>query len=113
MADTHEPGAHGHGDSHGHHGPNLIIYLSVAGALAVFTAVSFIVSAIGMAHNYVGLTIILGVAICKASLVTAFFMHVKYDWRNVYFIIIPIMILAVMMVIVLMPDGVIGWRHSP
>src|SRR5688572_12182181 len=106
MADTHDHGAHGHTHghghghghghdvAHGHHGPNMTVYLSVAGALAVFTIVSFVVNAwVRGDHDnraMTGLAIILAVAVCKAGLVAAFFMHVKYDFGKVYFIIFPI-----------------------
>ena len=109
MADTHDSIA-GEG-GHVHHGPTLPVYLAIAAALSVFTAVSFIVSAAGYAHTMGGLTIILGVAVCKATLVGMFFMHLKYDWFKLYFMIIPVFILAVMMMLVLMPDTVVAWSH--
>jgi hypothetical protein len=36
-------------------------------------------------------------------------MHLKQDWGKVYCIMVPVLIMCVMMVIVLMPDGVLGW----
>src|SRR6476646_3294923 len=99
MADTHDSIA-GEG-GHVHHGPTLPVYLTIAAVLSVFTAVSFIVSWLGYAHSIPGLTIILGVAVCKATLVGAFFMHLKYDWFKLYFLIIPVFVLAVMMMLVL------------
>ena len=55
-----------------------------------------------------GFVLILGVAFLKAFLVGFYFMHLKWDWRLFYFIIVPVFILGVMMVIILMPDCVIG-----
>jgi caa(3)-type oxidase subunit IV len=55
--------------------------------------------------------LILGVAICKAVLVAMFFMHLKFDWARLYFMIIPVMILGTMMVVVLLPDIVLAWHH--
>jgi cytochrome c oxidase subunit IV len=105
---------HGHdsvaGEGRKHHGPSLAVYLGVAAALGVFTAVSFIVSATGHAHSITGLVIIMTVAVCKAILVGAFFMHLTYDWGKLYFLIIPALILGVMMMIVLTPDMVMAWR---
>jgi caa(3)-type oxidase subunit IV len=49
------------------------------------------------------------VAVCKAVLVGMFFMHLKYDWGKLYFIIVPISILGLMMMIVLLPDIVLAW----
>jgi cytochrome c oxidase subunit 4 len=112
MADTHDSIAGETG--HGHHGPTLPLYLSVAAVLGVFTAVSFIVNDLvrhEMMSAMSGLVIILGVAVCKAALVGAFFMHLKYDWFKLYFMIVPVFILAVMMMLVLMPDIVVAWRH--
>jgi cytochrome c oxidase subunit 4 len=68
-----------------------------------------------MAHNKtitygMSFVLILSVAIIKATLVGLYFMHAKYDWGRIYFLIIPAAILATMMMIVLMPDIVLGWR---
>ncbi len=52
------------------------------------------------------------VAIIKAVCVASVFMHLKFDWGRLYCIVIPVSILAVMMVIVLLPDIVIGWHHG-
>src|ERR1041385_2355118 len=108
-------------DSHGHeagqhHGPNIMAYFMVFGALCVFTAVSFFVND-WVHHKHIsamtGLFIILGVAICKAFLVGAVFMHLKWEFYKLYFIIIPVSILGVMMMLVLLPDAVLVWHHEP
>ena len=62
--------------------------------------------------SHTGMAIIMGVAVCKATLVCMFFMHLKYEWSKLYFLIVPVGILAVMMIIVFMPDGVVGWHHD-
>jgi caa(3)-type oxidase subunit IV len=108
---------HGHdsiaGEGHKHHGPTLGLYLGVAAVLGVFTASSFIFNYM-VRHDALskmgGLWLILGVAVCKAVLVAAFFMHLRYDWFKLYFLIVPALILAVMMIIVLTPDMVLAWR---
>jgi cytochrome c oxidase subunit IV len=101
-------------ESHGaaeHHGPTVQVYLGVFGALCVFTLVSFLVNYILGIGSHVGMGIIMVVAVCKASLVIMFFMHLKYEWMKLYFLIIPVAVLGVMMMIVLMPDGVAGWPN--
>jgi caa(3)-type oxidase subunit IV len=106
MADAHAAEAH--------HGPNVRLYLLIGGCLAVFTAVSFIVNYLvqqGTVTPQMGFVIILGVAVCKAVLVAMYFMHLKYDWGRVYFMIVPVLILGTMFVIVLLPDIVFGWRE--
>lgn len=103
MADTHS-----HGDDHG----NLFkVYMIVAVALAVATAASFIVNQT-VSTKAAAFVMILGVAIIKATLVGTYFMHLKWDWKLLYFLIVPAFILGTMMMIVLMPDTVIGPLHD-
>jgi caa(3)-type oxidase subunit IV len=110
MNDSHDP--------HAHAGINVKTYFVIFGALAIFTAVSFLVN-FGEHHPeenplisiYVGFVLILGVAVCKAVLVATYFMHLKIDWFRLYFVIVPVMLLAVMMIIVLLPDIVLAWHH--
>ena len=98
-----------------HHGPSLRAYFYVFGALAVFTAVSFLAN-IGVRHhvinNVTSFTIILVVAVCKALLVAVFFMHLLLDWKRVYILIIPALVLGPMLVIVLLPDIVMAWHYA-
>ena len=109
MAETHPPGAHAH------HGPTLQLYLMVGISLSVFTALSFVFNwmarekMIGVETSFV---LILGVAVCKAVLVGLFFMHLKYEWGKLYFMIVPAFILGAMMMFVLLPDIVISWQAS-
>src|SRR4051812_35860127 len=101
-------------DSHDDaHGPSVQVYMIIFGALCVFTAISFIVNAIFGIGSGTGMAIIMGVAICKATLVCMFFMHLKYEWSKLYFLIVPVAILGVMMIIVLLPDIVLMWPNDP
>ena len=101
-------------DAHdAHHGPDVKAYLVVFGALSIFTGLSFLFNTMARAETITHLTsflLILLVAIVKATLVGMYFMHAKYDWGRIFFMIIPAFILATMMIIVLMPDIVVGWR---
>ncbi len=101
MSDPHE--------NEGHHGPNVRAYLMVFGALAVCTALSFLVNA-ALGQNVRSASIIMVVAVIKAVLVAMIFMHLKWDWGRLYFLIFPAFILGTMMVIVLLPDVVFAWR---
>lgn len=96
------------------HGPSFQAYMYVFYALSVFTAVSFI-SNYFVAHKLglvqLSMWIILGVAVVKATLVAMIFMHLKFDWPKLYCIIIPVCVMGVMMMIVLLPDIVLGWHH--
>jgi heme/copper-type cytochrome/quinol oxidase subunit 4 len=90
-------------------------YITVFIALSVFTALSFIFNHAANKEwisRHVSFVLILGVAVIKAVLVGLIFMHLKFDWGKVYFIIVPIFILGVLMMVVLMPDIVIAWQPS-
>jgi caa(3)-type oxidase subunit IV len=95
-----------------HHGPNVNAYYVVFGALAGFTAISFGVNSYFGPGSMKGMLIILGVAVIKAVLVAFIFMHLKWEWRKLYFMIVPALVLAPMLVIVLLPDIVLAWRNA-
>ena len=38
-------------------------------------------------------------------------MHLKFDWGRLYFLIIPALVLATLLVIVLLPDIVLAWHN--
>jgi cytochrome c oxidase subunit IV len=95
-----------------HHGPDVKAYLVIFGALSIFTALSFVFNKMARSQTItheMSFVLILGVAVIKATLVGMYFMHAKYDWGRIYFLIIPAFVLATMMMIVLMPDIVLGW----
>jgi cytochrome c oxidase subunit 4 len=65
-----------------HHGPSLLVYFAVFGALLVGTTVT-------VAAAYVDLgplnnVVMLGIAVTKATLVVLYFMHVRYGPRLVW-----------------------------
>lgn len=100
-----------HSDTH--HGPNVKAYFIVFGALSIFTAFSFFANS--LAHDQhishgTSFAIILGVATIKAALVGMIFMHLKWDWGKLFFMIIPAFIIATMFIIVLLPDIVLAWH---
>lgn len=101
-----------HGSA-GQHGPSIKTYLMIFGALCAFTLVSFVVNwcvrHMGLSP-YAGFIIILSVAVCKAALVGAYFMHLMFDWGRVYLLIIPTLVLGPMMLLVLLPDIVLAWQ---
>lgn len=105
MTEAATPAAHGH-----HAGPGIKAYMGVFAALSVFTAVSFIFyEALPKDQSFI---LILLVAVAKALLVGAIFMHLVLDWGKIYYLIVPAFILGALLIIVLMPDIVLGW-HQP
>jgi cytochrome c oxidase subunit 4 len=97
----------------GHVGPSYSSYVAVFVALCVFTAISFLVNFTFGIGSHLGMYIIMTVAVCKATLVCMFFMHLKYEWSKLYFLIVPVAILGVMMMIVLLPDIVFSKSAHP
>ncbi len=90
-------------------------YIGIFIALCIFTALSFIFNELvrhGVIGVYTSATAILIVAVIKAGCVAYIFMHLKWDWGKVFFIMIPVAIMCVMLVIVLLPDGVLGWSRQ-
>lgn len=109
----HEHGHHGHDQGHAHHGPSLQLYLTIFVALSVFTIVSFIVNGAVRSESLTpetGFALILGVAVIKAVLVGMVFMHLKYDWGRLFFIIIPVSVMGVLLIVVLLPDILLAWH---
>jgi caa(3)-type oxidase subunit IV len=117
MTDPHA--AHDHAaHDHAAHDPDALFkaYIKVFLALCVFTAVSFVCNYLvyqGVLGHLTSAAIIMAVAIVKAGCVAYIFMHLKYDWKTVYCIMVPVVIMCVMLVIVLLPDGVLGWPSQP
>ena len=108
ATESHPPEHHG--------GATVNVYMAVFLALCIFTALSFVVNLAEHTMGFgaiLGMAIILIIAVCKATLVTMFFMHVKWDWGKLFFIIVPVVILAIMMMVVLLPDIVVAWHHDP
>jgi caa(3)-type oxidase subunit IV len=90
-------------------GPNLNTYLGIFAVLSVCTLMSFLVNHF-LGQNHTSMGIIMLISVVKAVCVAMIFMHLKFDWSRVYFLIVPVMILGVMMMLVLLPDIVLGWH---
>lgn len=71
--------AHGAADGHAeHHVMPLPVYFAVYGSLLVLTVVTVAVSYMGLPPVQ-SIMVAMGVALVKATLVGAWFMHLKYD----------------------------------
>ena len=100
-----------------HHGPSFQAYMAIAGALAICTISSFFFNSMARSDppaisHFTSFVLILGVAIIKAVLVGLVFMHLKWDWKLLYFLIVPSIILGAMMMVVFMPDALLGPSHD-
>ena len=92
-----------------HHSESL--YHKIFWYLLVLTILEIIVALVPFARLVKGILLV-GMALGKAALVAMFFMHLKYDWFKLYFIVFPVVILTAMMVIVLLPDTVLTWHEG-
>lgn len=66
-----------HDTTHEHHGPGYKLFVFVWLALLVLTAVTVYAAEVDM--GFLNVAIAMAIATTKASLVTFFFMHLKYE----------------------------------
>jgi cytochrome c oxidase subunit IV len=81
VSGSHDHGAHGHGDDHGHglaHTMPVWMLLGVLGALLVLTVLTVAVTAVDLGAQG-NLIVAMVIATIKAVLVCAFFMHLLWD----------------------------------
>lgn len=83
-------------------------YLRVFLALLVFTVLEYLFAMVAQDHFYPLLAGLLSLAITKAALVAMFFMHLRFEGRWVYLVLLPAGVLATALVLALYPD--IGWK---
>ena len=95
-----------------HNEPTDKMYLAIAASLAGLTIVSYVGDLLHMPRPAL-ICLVLAVAVVKASLVAAFFMHLKVDWTKVKVMIIPALILAAVLVFALLPDITLAMREKP
>ena len=90
------------------------VFLVVFGFLVILTGMSFWVANSSMMDDrIVGWSMMLGISVCKAMLVVAFFMHLWWEQSWKYALTIPTLFMGIMLVLLLVPD--IGMRtdHYP
>jgi cytochrome c oxidase subunit 4 len=107
MTEAHSSDSH----AHGHGEVKTKIYLAIFGALTGFTLISFVANFAANNHwisHFTSFTIILSVAMVKATLVAMYFMHLVFDWGKVFIMIVPALVLGPMLMVVLLPDIVLS-----
>jgi caa(3)-type oxidase subunit IV len=95
-----------------HNEPSDKLYLSIAASLGGLTIISYIGDMLHMPRPAL-ITLVLLVALIKATLVAAFFMHLTFDWTKVKIMIIPAIVLAAVLVFALLPDITLATRDKP
>ena len=80
-------------------------YLAIFGILSFLTAVSVVADLVSMPGLEVLIVaVVLLVATAKAAFVMLFFMHLKFERKWKYAILMPTIILAIGLLMVLIPD---------
>ena len=93
---------------HAHHSPKQ--YLMVFLWLSILTVLEIAVVYLGLPKTALAWFLVI-TALIKAALVAMFFMHLKFEGRLIYFIVALPFIIAVIFVLGLFPDIVVGyWR---
>jgi caa(3)-type oxidase subunit IV len=101
---THEPDEpHGHSEPMPHHKVN---YLAIFGLLVALTVVTVVVAFVHIQSEIVKVLIALTIASIKASFVALYFMHLKFEGKLIYLILLLPVFLCVVLVIALIPDVV-------
>ena len=87
-----------------HHVP----YFLVFGTLVALTIITVAVAFLDIKSEIVKVLLALAIASVKASAVAFFFMHLKFEGKLIYLILIVPLLLCVLLVVALIPDIVYG-----
>ena len=93
--------AHGHTEPTPHHKVN---YVAVFTTLVVLTVVTVVVAFVNVKSEFAKVMLALAIASVKASAVILYFMHVKFEGKLIYLILIVPLILCVILCCALIPD---------
>lgn len=91
-----------HVDAHAHHTPH-VNYLMIFGALCVLTGLSVLFDNIALTKPVIAV-LVLAVAAAKALFVMMFFMHLKFEGKWKFVLLLPTFILACGLPLALAPD---------
>src|SRR3982751_4861663 len=93
--------AHGHAEPTPHHKVN---YLAVFITLVVLTVVTVVVAFVNLKSEVAKVLLALAIASIKATAVILYFMHVKFEGKLIYLILIVPITFCLLLVISLLPD---------
>ena len=92
---------HGHAEPLPHHAVN---YVAIFITLVVLTIVTVAVAFIGLKQEWQKVLLALAIASAKASFVVLYFMHLKFEGKLIYLILLVPVFLCIVLVIALIPD---------
>lgn len=101
--------AHGHTVPMPHHKVN---YYAIFGILVVLTIITVGVAFIEIHREWIKVLLALTIASIKATFVALFFMHLKFEGKMIYFILIVPLTFTVVLVCALIPDIVMPAVHN-
>jgi cytochrome c oxidase subunit 4 len=116
MTDTHTTASHEPEEPHGvtvplpHHHVN---YFAVFGTLVVLTIVTVAAAFVETDNELVKVLIALSIASVKAACVAFFFMHLKFEGKLIYLILLVPVLLCLLLVFALIPDVMYGPLFNP
>ncbi len=85
------------------HSSSIKSYLLVFGALALLTGLTVLLSTMGLSHS-TGIILAILIALTKCSLIVAFFMHLRFERKSIYFILFSALFFIAVLVFALIPD---------
>ena len=106
IGDGHEE-PHGHTEAMPHHA---VPYYLIFGVLVVLTGITVAVAFIDIRSEIAKVLLALTIASIKASAVALFFMHLKFEGKLIYLILIVPLLLCILLVVALIPDII---YHTP
>ena len=107
----HEPGEpHGHSELMPQHKVN---YVAIFALLVVLTVVTVVVAFVHLNSEIVKVLVALTIASIKASFVALYFMHLKFEGKLIYLILIVPLLLCILLVCALIPDIVHSTPFNP
>jgi cytochrome c oxidase subunit 4 len=101
MPDDEPDEHHGHSVAEPHHPVN---YFAIFGLLVLLTAVTIIVAFVHLHSEFAKVTVALLIASIKAAFVALYFMHLKFEGKLIYLILLLPVFLCIVLVISLIPD---------
>ncbi|HEV8607723.1 MAG TPA: cytochrome C oxidase subunit IV family protein [Tepidisphaeraceae bacterium] len=101
--------AHGHSAATPHHKVN---YFLIFGILVGLTILTVGVAFLPIHHEWIKVLLALTIASIKASFVAIFFMHLKFEGKLIYFIMIVPLSFTVVLICALIPDIVMPALHN-
>src|SRR4051812_31661504 len=99
MPEPDEP--HGHTEAMPHHKVN---YLAIFGLLIALTVVTVVVALVHLESELTKVLVALTIASIKAAFVALYFMHLKFEGKLIYLILLIPVFLSIVLVVALIPD---------